>query len=231
MEREQGLSILRSRGWLATTPLEFRKQFLSAARWRYIEAGSTVTLGGEERDDIIGLAEGTVAVTSALGLAGTPITHLAHAVFWMGYGPILLGRPRVITVEARTQLWIAVIPKGRILPLLDGTTRWWRCFMRLLAEYGDTSAIIASDLLIRQSDRRLAATILRFAGLRTAGPDPAEDVRIEVTQAELAEAANLSRNAAGTILRRLAASRYIEIDYRGVVVLDPARLRELVSEI
>ena len=92
MEREQGLSILRSRGWLATTPLEFRKQFLSAARWRYIEAGSTVTLGGEERDDIIGLAEGTVAVTSALGLAGTPITHLAHAVFWMGYGPILLGR-------------------------------------------------------------------------------------------------------------------------------------------
>jgi CRP/FNR family cyclic AMP-dependent transcriptional regulator len=231
VEREGGLSILGSRGWLSTTPLEFRKRFLSAARWRHIDPGATVTLGGEERDDVIGLADGTVAVTSTLGHAGTPITHLAHAVFWMGYGPLLLERPRVVTVEARTHLWIAVIPKARILPLLDDTSRWWRCFMRLLAEYGDTSAMIASDLLIRQSDRRLAATILRFAGLRGTGPGATGQVRLAVTQSELAEAANLSRNAAGTILRKLAASGYIKTDYRGLVVLDPPGLQRLVSKV
>lgn len=231
MERDEGLSILGSQGWLATTPLEFRKRFLSAARWRHIDAGSTVTLGGEERDDVIGLAVGTVGITSTLGLDGTPMTHLAHAVFWMGYGPLLLGRPRVVTVEARTHLWIAVIPKGSILPLLDETTRWWRCFMRLLAEYGDLGAMIASDLLIRQSDRRLAATILRFAGLRGDGKNRTEQIRLAVTQTELAEAANLSRNAAGMILRKLAANRYIKIDYRGLVVLDPSALKRFVSKV
>ncbi len=230
MEREEGLSILASRGWLAGTPPEFRKRFLSAARWRFIERGAIVTLGGEERSDFIGLAAGTVTVTSALGNAATPVMHMAHAVLWMGYGPLLLERPRVVTVEARTDLWIAVIPKASILPMLDETTSWWRCFTRLLAEYGDISAMIASDLLIRQSDRRLAATILRFAGLRGLYPDQPEQVRIEVTQTELAEATNLSRNATGTILRRLAAKGHIRTDYRGIVVCAPASLRQLVDK-
>jgi CRP-like cAMP-binding protein len=229
MEREEGLSILGTRGWLSETPAEFRKRFLSAARWRHVDAGWTVTLGGEEQDAIIGLASGTVAVTSALGRAGTPVTHMAHAVFWMGYGPLLLERPRVVTVEARTDLWIAVMPKAQILPLLDETTLWWRCFMRLLGEYGDTSAMIASDLLIRESDQRLAATILRFAGLRAPGSHTTEEVRLPVTQAELADAANLSRNAAGTILRVFAAKGYIETDYGAIVVLDCAGLQSFVG--
>lgn len=229
MEREEGLSILASRGWLAGTPPEFRKRFLSGARWRSIGRGAIVTLGGEEKDDVIGLADGTVAITSTLGRAGTPTMHMGHAVLWMGYGPLLLERPRVVTAEARTDLWIAVIPKASILPLLDDTTRWWRCFMRLLAEYGDISATIASDLLIRRSDRRLAATILRFAGLRGADSSPRGELRLPVTQDELAEAANLSRNAAGTILRTLAAKGYIKTDYRGIIVCAPASLSRLVA--
>ncbi|WP_373504700.1 Crp/Fnr family transcriptional regulator [Aestuariivirga sp.] len=231
MERESGLSILGSSGWLAGTPPEFRKRFLSAARWCHVDPGTTLTLGGEEKDNVIGLAHGTVALTSTLGRAGNPVMHMAHAVLWIGYGPLLLERPRDVTAEARTDLWIAVIPKAKILPLLDESTLWWRCFMRLLAEYGDTSAMVASDLLIRQSDRRLAATILRFAGLRGLSSGLMEPVRLPITQAELAEAANLSRNATGTILRKLAAKGYLEIDYRGVVVHDPAGLQKFVAEV
>lgn len=230
MEREDGLALLGSRGWLAATPAEFRERLLSAARWRRVDREATVTLGEETEGDFVGLAEGTVAVTSTLALAGTPVTHVAHAVFWMGYGPLLLDRPRVATVEARTPLWIAVIPRATILPLLDGTTQWWRCFMRLLAESGDTSAMIASDLLIRRSDRRLAATILRFAGLRLPGGDPAGPTRLAVTQAKLAEAANLSRNAAGRILRGFVEQGLVETDYRGIIVRDPPGLRRFVME-
>lgn len=231
MNREEGLSLLASRGWLADTPAEFRSRFLSAARWRRIDPGMTVTLGGEERDDVVGLAHGTVVMTSTLGGAGTPIMHMAHAVSWMGYGPVLLERPRVVTVEARTLLWIAVIPKATILPLLDETTLWWRCFTRLLAEYGDISAMIAADLLIRQSDRRLAATILRFAGLRRCGAPTAAPVRVLATQAELADAANLSRNTAGTILRALAKEGYVDIDYRGIIVVDEAGLQRFADDL
>jgi CRP-like cAMP-binding protein len=228
MKREAGLSILASRGWLAETPAEFQTSFLSFAQWRHIEKGATVTLGGEEKDDVIGLAHGTVAATTTVGLAETPTMHIACAVFWLGYGPLLLERPRVVTVEARTDLWVAEIPQAKILPLLDGTTKWWRCFMRLLVEYGDTTALIASDLLIRQSDRRLAATILRFAGPPDPDAGPAGRLRIPVTQTEVADASNLSRNAAGTILRALAAKGYIETDYGGIAILDRAGLQHFV---
>jgi CRP/FNR family cyclic AMP-dependent transcriptional regulator len=229
MQRAEGLAILKTHGWLAGTPAAFRDRFLSAARWRQVAAGSTVTLGGENESTVIGLAHGTVTVTSTLGRVGTPMTHMALPVFWMGYGSLLLERQRVVTVEARTDIWIAAVPGSAVLPMLDETTQWWRCFMRLLGEYGDISATIASDLLIRRPDQRLAATILRFAGLRGNGARPLGEPRLRVTQAELADAANLSRNVAGRILRHLAAQGYIEADYRSILVRDPDGLRALVE--
>jgi len=191
VEREQGLSLLASRGWLSGTPEDFRKRFLSLARWRRVAPGTTVKLGGEELDDVIGLAEGSVVLTSALGEAETPVTHMVHAVFWLGHGPLFTGQPRRVTAEARTALWVARFPRAKILAMLDETPVWWRCFLPLAVEYGDICALIASDLLIRRSDRRLAATILRFAGLRGPVEAPCHGLRVPTTQAELAAASNL----------------------------------------
>jgi CRP-like cAMP-binding protein len=229
VEREQGLSLLASRGWLSGTPEEFRERFLSLAQWRLVEQGTPVTLGGEERDDILGLAEGTVLMTSTLAEPDTPAMHMAHAVIWLGYAPLFLDQPRRITVEARTPLKIASFPKARVLALLAETPVWWRCFLPLGFEYGDACAVIASDLLIGRSDRRLAATILRFAGLRGSRIPPCHQVRLPVTQAELAGASNLSRNVAATILREFSAQGWIEIEYRGLVLRDPKGLRRFLA--
>ena len=229
MDREQGLSLLASRGWLAGTQPEFRNRFLSLARWRAVEPGMTVTLGGEDIDDVVGLAEGSVVLTSVLGEATTPVMHMAHAVFWVGYGPLFLDQPRRVTVEARTSLWVARFPKAKILALLCETPAWWRCLTPLLLEYGDICALIASDLLIRRSDRRLAATILRFAGLRNPGTAPCHPVRLPVTQSELAEASNLSRNVTCVILQEFAAKGWIKVEYRGLVLDDAQGLRRFLA--
>jgi CRP-like cAMP-binding protein len=229
MLREKGLALLRSQGWLSGQPPEFQESFLAHARWKRIERNTIITLGGEEKDDVVGVAQGTVGITATLGEAEAPMLHMAHAVFWMGYGPLLLERPRVVTVTAKTDLWIAVVPKVKILPLLDETTQWWRAFSQLLGEYGDISSVIAADLLIRQSDRRLAATILRFAGFRGPNPKPDAEVRLPVTQAELADAANLSRNAANAIIRNLMEEGFIRTEYGGVVVLNADGLKQILS--
>jgi CRP/FNR family transcriptional regulator, cyclic AMP receptor protein len=222
MDREHGLAILAGEGWLAGTSEEFRALFLPMARWRSFAAGTLVTMGGEEADDIIGLASGSVAFTSALGLPEAPAMHVARAVFWLGYGPILLGGGRVMSAEARTEVWVASFPKARVLTLLDGSTRWWRYFTRLAGEYGHNCATIASDLLIPQSERRCAAVLLRFGGCRGSEATP---MIVPVTQGELAAAANLSRNSAGAILRGWAARGLIETGYGGITIADPAGLR------
>ncbi|MCX7300247.1 MAG: Crp/Fnr family transcriptional regulator [Rhodobacterales bacterium] len=226
MYRDEGLQILAGQGWLAGTSEEFRELFLPMARWRRFAAGTVVTLGGEEADDIIGMASGVMAFTSALGQPDTPVMHLARAVYWMGYGPILLGGARVVSAEARSEVWVASFPKARLLPLLDDTTGWWRYFIRLVGEYGNMSATIASDLLIPESERRCAAVLLRFGGCQGAVTAP---VLVPVTQGEFAASANLSRNSAGKILRGWAAQGLVETGYGGITIVDPAGLRTVME--
>lgn len=228
-DEEDGLKVLRSGGWLAAMPPALRDILLPMARWRWFDQGAIITLAGENKDDLIGLAQGTVVFMVSQGLPETPIIHMASAPFWMGYGPMLLGRNRVVTAEARTRVLIASFPKSRVLPLLDDSPGWWRPFMALMAEYGDINGLIASDLLIQNSAARCAAVLLRFGGARFAGPGDAAEVQVPMKQEELAAASNLSRNSAGVILRRFAAEGLVQTGYGGITITDPAGLRRVVS--
>jgi CRP-like cAMP-binding protein len=229
MQLAEGLEVLASRGWLAEVGRETAARLFPLARWRRFGPGDILTLGGEERDDLIGLARGTVAFTSALGLPETPVMHMAQAVFWMGYGPTLRGRERVIMAEARTEVWAASFPGGRIRSMLDAGTLDWRPFMALMAEYGDISAVIAADLLIRDSKARCAAVLARFAGLRSPLPGSDPVTVVPVTQGELAAACNLSRNATAALLRGWAAEGIVEIGYAAIRIGDPAALVRLAG--
>jgi CRP-like cAMP-binding protein len=235
MNREQRLRLLATQGWLAGVPEELRGLLLPMARWRRFDSGTLVTLGGDEADDIIAMASGVMAFTSAFGLPDTPIMHLARAVFWMGYGPILMGGTRVVSAEARSEVWVASFPKSQVLPLLTGSARWWRHFAQLLGEYGHLSARIASDLLIPDSERRLAAVLARFGGLQAVTPAGGvgntvrSPIHVPVTQAELAASSNLSRNTAGRILKGFAAQGIVETRYSEILITDPMRLISVVN--
>jgi CRP-like cAMP-binding protein len=71
---------------------------------------------------------------------------------------------------------------------------WWRHFLQPALTYGDVSNTVAADLLIRDSERRCAAVLLRLSGRRFAGPDDSSPVEVPLTQDDLAGAANLSCN-------------------------------------
>jgi CRP-like cAMP-binding protein len=127
---------------------------------------------------------------------------------------------------------VASFPKSQVLPLLTESARWWRHFARLLGEYGHLSARIASDLLIPDSERRLAAVLSRFGGLQAVSPAGAAarvPVYVPVTQAELAAAANLSRNTAGKILKGFATRGIVETGYSEILITDPVQLISVVN--
>jgi CRP-like cAMP-binding protein len=229
MDKDSGLRVLAGSPWLAPRPQEFREIFLAMARWHRADTGAVITLAGEEADDMIGLADGTAALIAAQGRADTPIMHLVRAPFWMGYGPMLLGKPRVVTAIARSPVLFASFPKAKIVPLLESRPGWWRPFTALLGEYGDLSALIAADLLIPNSEARCAAVLLRFGRARFPGPADADEIEVPVSQDELALAANLSRNSAGSILRVLSADGLVRTGYRTIIIQSPAALRARVE--
>ena len=227
MDREEGLQVLASRGWLAEAGRDFAAALLPLARWRRYEPGEVLTLGGDERGDLIGLARGVVAFTSVLGRPETPVMHMAPAVMWMGYGPALRDGARVVTAEARTPVWAAVLQGRRVQALVEAGTLDWRPFVALIAEYGDVTALMAADLLIRDSGARCAAVLGRFAGLRTPLTGAIPATVVPVTQSELAGACNLSRSVTGDILRRMAEAGIIATGYAGISIRDPEALLRL----
>jgi CRP-like cAMP-binding protein len=229
MDRNEGLRVLTRRGWLSATPAVFQHALLAGCGWYRVEAGAPIQVGGETTGELIGLAQGCIEMTTTLGAADTPIMHLAHPPFWFGYFPIIFGQSRRISATARTPVWLASVPQAKVRGLLAERPARWEHFLPLALVYGDTVVTIAADLLIRSTERRCAAVLLRMGGCRFTGPEDAAAIDIPLTQDELAAAANLSRNTTGTVLRKLAARGLVELGYRGMVVRAPSALRAFVD--
>jgi CRP/FNR family transcriptional regulator, cyclic AMP receptor protein len=229
LDRDEGMIILRNGAWLSAAPVEFQQAILTRCDWVRLEAGVQIQFGGEGHGELIGLACGIIEMRSVLGRPETPIMHFAHPVVWFGYIPILAGGPRRIAAAAKTPVWLGRVPQAAVTSLLAERPGWWRHFVQLAASYGDVAATVAADLLIRDSERRCAAVLLRLGGRRFPSPEDKSPVEVPVTQLELADAANLSRNSVGTMLRRLAARGFVEVGYGTMIARAPAALRAFID--
>jgi CRP/FNR family cyclic AMP-dependent transcriptional regulator len=229
VDLDEGLRIVTKQGWLNTTSPEFQRAILSGCDCRPLEAGAPLQVGGEDHGEMIGIARGILELRTTLGPADTAIMHFAHPVFWLGFVPTLFKQPRRAAASAKTRTWLVRVPEATIKRTLKENPHWWAFFLQPLLEYGDLTVTIAADLLIRDSERRCAAALLRLAGCRYAGPQDVEPVEVPLTQNELAGAANLSRNSVGTMLQRLQKRGFVEVGYRTMIVRRPAALRAFVD--
>jgi CRP-like cAMP-binding protein len=209
VDLNEGLRIVTTQGWLSATSPEFQRAILSGCDCRPLEAGAPLQVGGEDHGEMIGLVQGILELRTTLGPADTAIMHFAHPVFWLGFVPTLFKQPRRAAASAKTRVWLVRVPEATLKRTLSENAIWWRFFLQPLLEYGDLTVTIAADLLIRDSDRRCAAALLRLAGCRYARPQDVTPVEVPLTQTELAGAANLSRNSVGTMLQRLAARGFV----------------------
>jgi CRP-like cAMP-binding protein len=164
-----------------------------------------------------------------------PRGHAHHAFsapgfFWLGYSPIILPRrPHRVEASAKTKVWLARVSQSTIRKLLNQTPEWWQYFLQPALFYGNIALNLAADLLIRDSERRCAAVLLRLSGRRFVDPECPEPIDVSVTQDDLAGAANLSRTSVRSMLQRLTARGLIEQGYRGLIVRAPAALRAFVD--
>jgi CRP/FNR family cyclic AMP-dependent transcriptional regulator len=229
MDLAEGLHTVTSKGWLSSTSPEFQRAILAGCDCRPLEAGAPLQVGGEDHGEMIGLAAGILELRTTLGPADTAIMHFAHPVFWLGFVPTLFKQPRRVGASAKTQAWLMRVPEATIRRALKENPHWWAFFLQPLLEYGDLTVTIAADLMIRDSERRCAAALLRLAGCRYAAPQNVTPVEVPLTQNELAGAANLSRNSVGTLLQRLATRGLVEVGYRTMIVRVPAALRAFVD--
>lgn len=87
----------------------------------------------------------------------------------------------------------------------------------------DLALNVVNDLMIGQPGRRIAAVLLRSAGMK------AEPV-VRVSQADLGRMANASRKLVSKALRQFGNSGWVETSYNAIKITNAEGLRSFVVD-
>ena len=226
-DTQDAAAYLAGSGWLASTSPEFASAILDMVQWRRFGPGESIIHAGDSNADLLGLAMGTVALTSSLGAADAPVAHIVSAPFWFGYAPLINHRTRILSCTARSPALVAQVRQGALKHLLAEHPGHWH-YIAMLAQSGiETALNIATDLMIRSSRRRCAATLLRIAGCRFADTPP--PAIAWTNQEELGGIANLARSTLNLILGDLEGEGLISRGYNQIILHNPSALRAIAD--
>ena len=225
MPIDERLRLLKqSAVWFGKAPAEFQDALLERCQWRTYSSGQAIYRTTDTHSDLYGIVDGTVEVFSRFGIGDNPLLHLLHEGAWVGHGALVSGGSPPLSVSARTEARIAVVPQRAAYELLAARPEWWRVFALAMLEAVAITATAYSDMLIPEKERRCACGLLRITGLLPPRRSRPERAQVTVTQEELAGIVNVSRTTLLQILLQFEGAGLVEQSYRSVRVLRPAGL-------
>lgn len=228
-------AILTSRGWLAEIEPALASAFFASGRLVQLKRGGALYHPGDEAGGMFGIVEGGIAVSN-IGRDGLPIAgHIIRPCSWYGYASIFNKQDRKLIARANEPSRVLHIPLGELTRLRAEFPGAGSALGRLAMRGEAMYLAIITDLLIANTDRRLAAVLLRVTGAETpdrpkdAPIDPAADpwagtTGVPLTQAMLGELANASPHTVARFVERAVKAGLIAWKYRRVRVLDFERL-------
>jgi CRP/FNR family cyclic AMP-dependent transcriptional regulator len=241
MRRADIHAILTSRGWLAEV-----EPALAAA---VVQAGRALSLRKGELlytpEDIPGGMFGVVAagmLMATQGRDGLPLPgHIARRCHWFGYGSVLEKQRRSMIMSANEPTVLLHVPLADLERLRSEFTTATRAYGKL-ATLGEALYLATvADLLIKDTDRRIAGVLLRVSGAEpppyypgyrpgaeelAAWSDPAG---VPLTQTLLAELANASAQTVARFVDRASKARLIDWRYGRVRILDAPSLADFAA--
>lgn len=220
--RKEEIEVLRRIGWLSNCPAEVQAAIFDIATVLRLESDATVYQLGAEPGGFFGIEAGCVAFEAAQSSRAPQKGLILHAGCW--FGEVTLTGQRIRLVGARTTRpsTLVSIERRRFLALAARQPEVWRYVADLMAANLARVVGLAEDLMLRDSRQRLAAILVRLAGLREAFP-PNPPV-IDATQSEIAAIANLSRSMASPLLHELEGDGLIELSRSMILIKNPAGL-------
>lgn len=217
---------LSSRGWLYGQPQVFRDAILDECVLMELGQGESAMHLGERSGGLYGLIDGWLDVLISPGTLEPTLVHVAATGWWFGDSALLTGTPKRGAHIARTPCRIAHLPAEAAERLeRDGLDVWRSIAFITVGVVDHCFAALAANRHHQPLDRAtLTLRILLGEGLHFAAGARLDPPILPISQAEFAEIANLSRNAAGDVLRQLAQKGVIRLGYREIEVLDQKAL-------
>jgi CRP-like cAMP-binding protein len=227
--RERAAStFLVSNGWLATCEPAFRDWIGTTLRWKAYPAGTGITHAGDDTGGIYCVGDGQVNFDAKVGVDDIGTSYMALPGMWWGYAP-LFGSGRFGSGTAAIDSMCGAVPVSLLKARLLACPDEWRSVALGLSALWAQAAGAHADLLIPESDRRIAATILRLGGHRHHVFTPELPKSFTCTQEQMAGATGLSRNTTGKVLRTFQKYGLLDARYGSISILDRKGLTAIVA--
>ncbi len=219
--RSEAEAALLSHGWLAGQPEALRNALLRRAHLRHFARGELVFQIGDAPGGLFGVASGSFA----LQVGGTDSPPQLGAIIrrgtWFGHGALVVRRPRILAARATEAAAALHVSLAALEDFIATEPLAARSLGALSIANLDFVIATVRDLLLPRAEHRIAATLLRVT--TDAEPDLPEGYRL--SQAELGEMANASRQLVNRCLAGLERMGWIEQGYNLIHIRDPEALR------
>lgn len=220
--------LLLTTGWLSLCAQPFGEAVLARVRVQLLDEGETLYRPGDPSDGLVAAVSGAFAVSVAVPEFGPTVSHVMLPGAWFGEAA-LASQPRNIGVHATRASRAGILAMADIKAIVAEHPDFWTEFTRLSILNGQLAIGAGYDMMILDPRRRCAATLLRLAGLRHMPAPSRVPVDIDISQADLAHMACMSRNTVMRILKEFRASGCVDWSYRHLQVIDPCALSDILK--
>lgn len=227
--REAAIAAIATTGWLAACSPSFRSWVLATLVWRDVGEGQAASHAGDRETGLCAVGQGQLVFLTGFAMADIGTAYISLPGTWFGHAP-LLGLPTVGSTVARVDSVIGILRLSALRARLADHPADWQQIALGLSDLFIHAAGAHADMLMADSRRRLAATILRLGGHRHRRYPISPPTDIAITQEELAGTSAVSRNTAGKYLRALEGQGLIDWRYGRLAILNPAALRAIADD-
>ncbi|MFG1239778.1 Crp/Fnr family transcriptional regulator [Xanthobacter autotrophicus DSM 597] len=229
MDRADAERILASAGWLSRQPVSFQNALFRQGYLVNFAKGEYLYRIGDAAGGIYGLLEGGFAAEVMVGRSLSRVAHVLRRYNWIGTGPALSGQTRVFTFRAIEPGSALHLPIAGVNKLRTEDPSAIQRIGALAEENMKLAIHVVSDLLIRSTDRRISAALLRISGASVADPSPPPH-EVMMTQSELGEIANASRDVVSRLLKRMQTQGWVELGYNRIRIVDADALQSFTYD-
>ena len=220
--------IMTNRGWLAEQPPAFQKAILNRAVPMAFKADDYVFHSGDDLGGIYGVLTGGIGLYAPGRDLSLSLMHVLRAGYWFGQGPAMTRRNRTRTFRVLEPTRALLLPLSALNEIAATSAEFARHVGAISEFSSKVAGAVISDLLIRRSDRRIAATLLR-ATAADEGVQPSHPDGFHLTQADLAEMSNVSRDVMNRTLAQFKSRGWIATHYNRIAILDVAALSNFAA--
>lgn len=229
MDREEHSETINDGGLFLDLPAEAAAQFASLASRRRLADGELLYARGDQAEALYGLIRGRIRLSNVAPDGREVLVMLFEPGDWIGEVSLFDGLPRTHDAHAAGEAEVFVLPKARLLGLLEAEPRLYRHFAARLARQLRFALSWIDDAVFLPLSLRLARRLLDLA--RVYGLDTPRGLLLDLhlPQEDLGRMLGASRQSVSKALKQMEARGWIALEYGKVLIRDAEALRQLVG--